>query len=319
MKDRFLREIDYIRISVTDRCNFRCRYCMPVQGVAYVAHEQILRFEEILRIGRMLPRLGIKHIKITGGEPLVRKGVCSLIKDLKALKGIEQVTLTTNGYLLERFAEDLKEASIDAVNVSVDTVDRENFAKICRKDGLAEVLRSIDKAQALGIDLKVNTVVSGNSSMAELLDVLNFFSGKGITVRFIELMPVGIAEQARVSNADLFKLIKLQYPDITKDDFRSNGPARYYQFGDGKRVGFISAVHDMFCSSCNRVRLTAEGVIKPCLASTLSYNIKRLLRSGAGDAELERALKQAVFHKPVSHHFSNRRKTETRVMNTIGG
>ena len=319
MKDRFLREIDYIRISVTDRCNFRCRYCMPVQGVAYVAHEQILRFEEILRIGRMLPRLGIKHIKITGGEPLVRKGVCSLIKDLKALKGIEQVTLTTNGYLLERFAEDLKEASIDAVNVSVDTVDRENFAKICRKDGLAEVLRSIDKAQALGIDLKVNTVVSGNSSMAELLDVLNFFSGKGITVRFIELMPVGIAEQARVSNADLFKLIKLQYPDITKDDFRSNGPARYYQFGDGKRVGFISAVHDMFCSSCNRVRLTAEGVIKPCLASTLSYNIKRLLRSGAGDAELERALKQAVFHKPVSHHFNNRRKTETRVMNTIGG
>ena len=319
MKDRFLREIDYIRISVTDQCNFRCRYCMPVQGVAYVAHEQILRFEEILRIGRMLPRLGIKHIKITGGEPLVRKGVCSLIKDLKALKGIEQVTLTTNGYLLERFAEDLKEASIDAVNVSVDTVDRENFAKICRKDGLAEVLRSIDKAQALGIDLKVNTVVSGNSSMAELLDVLNFFSGKGITVRFIELMPVGIAEQARVSNADLFKLIKLQYPDITKDDFRSNGPARYYQFGDGKRVGFISAVHDMFCSSCNRVRLTAEGVIKPCLASTLSYNIKRLLRSGVGDAELERALKQAVFHKPVSHHFNNRRKTETCVMSTIGG
>ena len=319
MKDRFLREIDYIRISVTDRCNFRCRYCMPAQGVGFIPHDQILRFEEIIRIGRMLPRLGIKHIKITGGEPLVRKGVCSLIKDLKALKGIEQVTLTTNGYLLERFAEDLKEASIDAVNVSVDTVDRENFAKICRKDGLAEVLRSIDKAQALGIDLKVNTVVSGNSSMAELLDVLNFFSGKGITVRFIELMPVGIAEQARVSNADLFKLIKLQYPDITKDDFRSNGPARYYQFGDGKRVGFISAVHDVFCSSCNRVRLTAEGVIKPCLASTLSYNIKRLLRSGAGDAELERALKQAVFHKPVSHHFNNKQKKETRAMNTIGG
>lgn len=319
MKDRFLREIDYIRISVTDRCNFRCRYCMPFQGVAYVAHDQILRFEEILRIGRMLPRLGIKHIKITGGEPLVRKDICSLIKDLKALEGIEQVTLTTNGYLLERFAEDLKEAGIDAVNVSVDTVNRENFAKICRKDGLPEVLRGIDKAQALGIDLKVNTVVSGNSSMTELLDVLNFFSNKGITVRFIELMPVGIAEQARVSNADLFKLIKLHYPDITKDDFRSNGPARYYQFGDGKRVGFISAVHDVFCSSCNRVRLTAEGVIKPCLASALSYNIKHVLRSGAGDAELERALKQAVFHKPVSHHFNNRRKTETRVMNTIGG
>ena len=174
-------------------------------------------------------------------------------------------------------------------------------------------------AQELGIALKVNTVVSGNSALAELLDVLDFFSRKGITVRFIELMPIGIAERTRVTNADLFNLIKRHHPDITKDDFRSNGPARYYQFGDGKRVGFISAVHDMFCSSCNRVRLTAEGVIKPCLASTVSYNIKRLLRSGAGDAELERALKQAVFHKPVSHHFSNRRKTETRVMNTIGG
>ena len=319
MKDRFLREIDYIRISVTDRCNFRCRYCMPVQGVGFIPHDQILRFEEIIRIGRLLPRIGIKHIKITGGEPLVRKGICSLIKDLKALEGIEQVTLTTNGYLLEQAAEKLKAAGIDAVNVSVDTVNRENFTKICRKDGLTEVLRGIDTVQELGIALKVNTVVSGNSTLAELLDVLDFFSGKGITVRFIELMPIGIAERTRVTNADLFNLIKRHHPDITKDDFRSNGPARYYQFGDGKRVGFISAVHDMFCSSCNRVRLTAEGVIKPCLASTLSYNIKRLLRSGAGDAELERALKQAVFHKPVSHHFNNRWKTETRVMNTIGG
>ena len=147
MKDRFLREIDYIRISVTDRCNFRCRYCMPVQGIDYVAHDQILRFEEILRISRLLPRLGIKHIKITGGEPLVRKGICALIKDLKALEGIEQVTLTTNGYLLEQAAEKLKAAGIDAVNVSVDTVNRENFTKICRKDGLAEVLRGIDTAR----------------------------------------------------------------------------------------------------------------------------------------------------------------------------
>jgi len=138
-------------------------------------------------------------------------------------------------------------------------------------------------------------------------------------VRFIELMPIGIAERTRVTNADLFKLIKLHHPDIKKDDFRSNGPAQYYRFGDGKRVGFISAVHDVFCSSCNRVRLTAEGVIKPCLASALSYNIKYVLRNGAGDAELENILKKAVFHKPVSHHFSNRQKNETRAMNMIGG
>ena len=178
MKDRFLREIDYIRISVTDRCNFRCRYCMPAQGVGFIPHDQILRFEEIIRIGRLLPRIGIKHIKITGGEPLVRKGICSLIKDLKALEGIEQVTLTTNGYLLEQASEKLKEAGIDAVNVSVDTVNRENFTKICRKDGLAEVLRGIDTAQELGIALKVNTVVSGNSALVELLDVLDFFHAK---------------------------------------------------------------------------------------------------------------------------------------------
>lgn len=319
MKDSFLRQIDYIRVSVTDRCNFRCRYCMPLHGVPYSPKNQILTFEEILRIGRLLPRLGIRYIKVTGGEPLVRKGVCSLIKDLKSIEGIEHVTLTTNGYALEKAAAALEAASIDAINVSVDTLNRKNFARICRKDGLTEVLRGIDAVHRRGIPVKINTVVSGKSSMGELLEILHFFSDKGITVRFIELMPIGVAGRVEVKNADVFNLIKHNYPDITQDTYKSHGPAQYYQLGNGKRVGFISAVHNVFCSSCNRIRLSAEGLIKPCLACAISYDIKYLLRNGYADAAIEDALRKAIFNKPFSHHFSTGEKNEMRIMSMIGG
>jgi molybdenum cofactor biosynthesis protein A len=320
MRDRFQREIDYIRISVTDKCNFRCRYCMPEEGVETIPHSEVLSFEEIVRVVSVLSELGIKKVKITGGEPLVRRDICTLIQKIVKISGIEDITLTTNGFLLGEMAEQLKRAGIRTINVSVDTLNRREFADICRRDGLDQVLDSIEKAKNLGLEIRINTTVSEESNLEELFELLEYFVNRDIPVRFIELMPIGCGHGSRVKNQDLQKMLKKRYPDFVRSNFSGNGPAVYYTFGKNKKVGFISAVHNKFCESCNRIRLSCDGKIKPCLASSLSYDIKAVLRSGGDDKKLKESLEQAIFYKPLEHHFGKEKSGCIKnTMNQIGG
>lgn len=320
MRDRFQREIDYIRISVTDKCNFRCRYCMPEEGVETIPHSEVLSFEEIVRVISVLSELGIKKVKITGGEPLVRRDICTLIQNLAQIPGIEDITLTTNGFLLGEMAEQLKRAGIRTINVSVDTLNRREFADICRRDGLDQVLDSIERAKSLGLEVRINTTVSEESNLEELFELLEYFSNRDIPVRFIELMPIGCGHGSTVKNQDLQKMLKKRYPDLVRSNFSGNGPAVYYTFCKNKKVGFISAVHNKFCESCNRIRLSCDGKIKPCLASSLSYDIKAVLRSGGDDNKLKESLEQAIFYKPLEHHFGKEESGCIKdTMNQIGG
>lgn len=320
MRDRFQREIDYIRISVTDKCNFRCRYCMPEEGVETIPHSEVLSFEEIVRVVSVLSELGIKKVKITGGEPLVRRDICTLIQKIAKISGIEDITLTTNGFLLGEMAEQLKRAGIRTINVSVDTLNRREFADICRRDGLDQVLDSIEKAKNSGLEIRINTTVSEESNLEELFELLEYFVNRDIPVRFIELMPIGCGHGSRVKNQDLQKMLKKRYPDLVRSNFSGNGPAVYYTFGKNKKVGFISAVHNKFCESCNRIRLSCDGKIKPCLASSLSYDIKAVLRSGGDDKKLKESLEQAIFYKPLEHHFGKEKSGCIKnTMNQIGG
>lgn len=321
MIDRYGRTIDYVRISVTDRCNFRCKYCLPAEGVQSLEHQDILTYEETVTIVKALAGLGIRKVKITGGEPLIRKGLLHLITSIHSVEGIEDVTLTTNGYLLENMAEDLKAAGISTVNVSIDTLNPEHYTEICRVDGLSKALRGIDAAILAGMKVRINCTVSEESREDEILELVRYGVEKGITVRFIEMMPIGIGRIAGIGNDDICTLLKNVYPDMHRNGRTGNGPAVYYDLHQGKQgeVGMISAVHHKFCDSCNRIRLTADGCIKPCLASDEALNIKDMIRNGCGERELSAAIEQVIYNKPVSHHFDKNQVGEQRTMNRIGG
>ena len=235
MRDRFQREIDYIRISVTDKCNFRCRYCMPEEGVETIPHSEVLSFEEIVRVVSVLSELGIKKVKITGGEPLVRRDICTLIQNIAKIPGIEDITLTTNGFLLGEMAEQLKRAGVRTINVSVDTLNRREF-------GLDKVLDSIEKAKNLGLEIRINTTVSEESNLEELFELLEYFVNRDIPVRFIELMPIGCGHGSRVKNQDLQKMLKKRYPDFVRSNFSGNGPIRKWDLLVQCTISSVKAV-----------------------------------------------------------------------------
>ena len=323
MLDQFNRPIDYLRISVTDRCNLRCRYCMP-EGAVYESHEAILRYEEILRICRAATELGITKFKVTGGEPLVRKGCAELVASLKALPGAEQVTLTTNGLLLGEQLDALCAAGLDAVNLSLDTLDEEKFRRITGfsgfrpEDALALLRRCCDR----GLRTKINAVLLPENR-DEVCALAAIAAALPVDVRFIELMPIGFGDRLeRVDPDAALEELKKRWPDLcATDERRGNGPARYYAsealLG---RIGFIDAVSHRFCESCNRVRLTSTGQLKPCLCYDSTADLRALLRGGCSDEELKTALRDGIFRKPRAHSFDLPQEiTERRIMSQIGG
>ena len=319
MKDRLGREIDYIRISITDRCNLRCGYCMPECGVPSVSHDMILRFDEIVRLVKIFCSLDIKNVKITGGEPLVRKGAVGLIKDIKAIDGIEKVSLTTNGILLSENLNALAEAGIEGINISLDTLDRQKYMKITGFDGLNTVLKVIDECRAFPeIKVKINAVTLADYNRDEICALADFAADMGVTLRFIEMMPLGLGTGFGGYNQDeIMTVLEEAYgPAKTINEEVGSGPAKYYSFeGLEGRIGFISPMSHKFCRSCNRIRLTSEGLLRPCLGSDVGIDLRMPMREGASDEELASLICEGITDKPAGHRF----ETTDSLMSKIGG
>ena len=314
LQDQFGRKIEYIRVSVTDRCNLRCIYCMPQEGVPAVPHDEILTFDEIERFCRIAAELGISRIKLTGGEPLVRRGLPFLVGKLKQIPGVEQVTLTTNGTQLKEQIRDLKVNGLDAVNISLDTLDGERYRQVTRVGSLDRVLEGLDAAlRCPGLPVKINCVPLEDGTDEDLLRLAGLARKCPVDVRFIELMPFGPGkESAGRSNGDIKKILESRFGSSRPyEKLLGNGPAEYVLFpGFRGRVGFISAISHKFCSTCNRLRLTSEGLLKPCLQYGTAADIKALLRGGASDRQIQETVIQTVLSKPACHHFGEEEKNE---------
>ena len=334
MRDQFGRNIDYMRISVTDRCNLRCIYCMPEEGVPCVSHSDILTFDEIRRICGIGAELGISRIKLTGGEPLVRRGLPGLLGMLKKIPGIEQVTLTTNGILLKDNINELVSNGLDAVNISIDTLDPEYYHKITRRGGIEEVLSGLDAALSYpALKVKVNCVPLKGMPEETYVQLASLAKDRDVDVRFIEMMPIGLGkEYCGVSGQEIYNILKERFGEAERCNGKfGNGPAVYVQFsGFQGKIGFIDAVTHKFCSTCNRVRLTSEGRLKLCLQYETGIDMRSLLRNGADDEVIRQEMRRVIYEKPACHHFADGRpdtpaslsgdeKLETRDMSQIGG
>ena len=325
MFDATGRSIHYLRLSVTDRCNLRCRYCMP-DGVEKPEHADILTYEELLRLAALFAQCGIDTVRVTGGEPLVRKGVDRLVAGLKATPGIREVTLTTNGTLLAGQLPALQAAGLDGVNISLDTLRPEVFRRITGRDALAEVQAGIRAALASGIPVKLNCVPQPGVNEGELEALAALAQDHPLQVRFIEMMPIGYgAALPGISGPELAACFARRWPGFAplpaaQSAALGSGPAVYYTVpGWQGNVGLIAAVHGKFCARCNRVRLTSLGFLRPCLASEAGCDLRALLRGGAPEAELLQAIRAAVWAKPREHHFGETTMPATRGMYRIGG
>ena len=323
--DRFNRRINYLRLSITDRCNLRCIYCMPPEGERKLRHKEILRYEELLRIVRIAIKLGIKKIRLTGGEPLVRKGVQEFIPMLTALKGLDDVSLTTNGVYLKDNLEMLKAAGIKRINVSLDSLKKLNFQLITRFDYFSKVWEGIEKARDMGFyPIKLNIVTMKGINDNEVLDFGRLAIEQPYHIRFIECMPIGLQanSMAFIPNSEIEKALVDKFgPLIPVSPGQNDGPARRYRFKGGKgEIGFISAISHSFCQDCNRLRLTANGMILPCLLSKGEVNLKGPLRRGCLDEELIEVFLKAVDLKPKCHplNLDNHQRVH-RKMCSVGG
>ncbi len=322
MQDQFKRKIEYMRISITDRCNLRCEYCMPNQGIEWIPQEQILTYEELLRVMRISTSIGFKRFRITGGEPLVRAGVLNFLQEASQIPGVEDLMLTTNGILLGEMAQGLKDAGVDRVNISLDTFDEDKFRQITRGGEIKKVLKGIEESLKVGLDpVKVNVVVVRGFNSHELPRFMELARDYPLHVRFIELMPIGISSDKRsefVSIDEMKGTLGLEGLRPTK--VRGGGPAEYIT-SDGFKgsIGFISALSKHFCSTCNRVRLTPDGKLRPCLHSPKETNLREILRSGKSDEEVKEILTQVIKEKPAEHHMNNEAWQDQRIMSQIGG
>lgn len=323
MKDGFGRKIEYMRISVTDRCNLRCRYCMP-ENIELLPMDEILSYEEITRIVKCAVSLGITKFKITGGEPLIRRGVTKLIEMIKHTDGVESVTLTTNGILLSEYIGELKSAGIDGINISLDTLQRERYEKITGTDKIDAVLDGLYKALESGINTKINAVVLSDFTKDNYLELLELARNKKVDVRLIEIMPIGAGYGFKgVDCNTILKDFFEKYPGAIRDDrIHGNGPAEYYSIpGFLGSVGVINSIHDRFCMSCNRIRLTSTGEIKPCLYYNNTFQARDVLRSEkCNDDLIKEILEEAIKSKPCGHEFYKENSNfEKRKMSQIGG
>ena len=321
MLDGQNRTIDYLRISVTDRCDLRCVYCMPEEGVKPLCHEKLLTYEEIVRLCRIFASLGVHRMRLTGGEPLARLGVADLARQIKAIDGVDRLDMTTNGMQLSAALPALAEAGLDSVNISLDTTDEAIFERITRRKGVDKVLRAIDDACATpNLTVKINTVPS-DLNAASFCDMAELSARKGIPVRFIELMPIG--EGGRLDRWDEERVrgvLEAKFGPMTRKlPVDPMEKCRYFTLPNGAAIGFISAVSHKFCATCDRIRLTAEGYLKTCLQYDTGVELKPLL--DRSDEELREIIAQAVRQKPLGHHFGqmNEGQDETRRMSQIGG
>ena len=322
MLDGLGRNIDYLRISVTDRCSLRCTYCMPEQGVEWLPHTNILRYEDLLRLCRVFVSLGITKFKITGGEPLVRRGVADFMRELKQLPGVKSVTLTTNGVDLKAQLPALLDACVDGINMSLDTLDRARYAATTRRDVLPQVLEGLDAAlQVPGLNFKLNCVAMGGGA-EDWIALAGLAKERPVMVRFIELMPIGMGQGGPpCTEADVSAVLEGAYGPLTPYDTPlGNGPAHYCSLpGFQGKIGFISAVSHGFCDRCNRVRLTASGYLKTCLQYDTGADLSALLTES--DDTLRAAIADAISRKPTSHQFRSASvpNGERRIMSQIGG
>jgi cyclic pyranopterin phosphate synthase len=324
MIDQYGRTIDYLRISLTDRCNLRCTYCMPEEGIQQVSHEEILTYDEIVRICRCMTTLGIRHIRLTGGEPLVRKNCETLVAMLKALPGIETVAMTTNGLLLKDRIEALTEAGLDAVNISLDTLNPEQFHRITRRDRLDDALAGLQAAFSCPqLTVKVNCVPVIEQK-ENYIALAALAKEHPLYIRFIEQMPIGCGGKKTLwDEASLRDVLEKAYGPMTPtQEHPGNGPGRYYEInGFQGRIGFVSAVSHKFCQACNRLRLTATGALKGCLQYQEDVDLRALLRSGCSDETLTGQIREVIWNKPSGHHFYNEATDhdEQHAMSQIGG
>lgn len=325
--DNFDRIHDNLRISVTDRCNIRCFYCMPEEGATYVSHAEILRYEEIERFTRVAASLGVTKLRITGGEPLVRRDLPVLIRMLAAIPGIKDLALTTNGVLLAKHAQALYDAGLRRLNVHLDTLDRERFQHITRRDDLAKVLEGLEVARRIGFgSIKINAVAVKNLVEPDIVPLARFGRERGIEIRYIEFMPLdsqGIWLRDSVLTAsEIIQTLSREIAPLEEiPDRDPRAPATEYRFADGVgRVGFIASVSRPFCLNCNRIRLTSDGKLRYCLFAIDETDVKSLLRNGASDDEIAATIRQTVREKWIGHEInSSKFVAPPRPMYAIGG
>jgi cyclic pyranopterin phosphate synthase len=318
MRDKFNREITYLRISVTDRCNLRCKYCMPEEGVEDIGHNKILSFENIQRIVEASAKLGITKYRITGGEPLVRKDIIDLVRALSKIPGVKELVMTTNGILLPEKAEALKEAGLKRVNISLDTLDPEKFAEITRGGDLNKVLAGIKAAEKAGlVPLKINAVAMRGFNDDEITSLADITKDHEYNLRFIELMPFGNNSNAKDSKYLSNEEIKSMLPTLTP--LGTQGVAEVFKIpGALGTIGFISAMSRHFCGDCNKIRLTSDGKLKTCLHSNQEIDLNEVLNTG-DDELLKATIENAIMLKEERHHLNEGAQPITRNMNKIGG
>ncbi len=319
LKDSFFRVIDYLRLSITDRCNLKCIYCMPSNGVPPSAHQEILTYEEITRIVRIAAGLGVRKVRLTGGEPLVRKDITFLISSIKKIQGIDDLSMTTNGTLLEEYAEEIADAGLDRINVSIDSLNPEKYREITGGGSLDTVLRGIYSAEKAGLKpIKINMVPIRGFNDDEIIDYARRTINTDYQVRFIELMPSGSVDfwsPGKYITTDEIKGIIETIAPLIPVRLRRNGPSKYFRLKGAKGVvGFISALTHHFCQDCNRIRLTADGKIRPCLFSETEIDLRSPLRNGEPDSEIKRLLRLSVEVKPEGHKILSQ-ITESRNQN----
>jgi GTP 3',8-cyclase len=333
MEDRFGHRISYLRVSITDRCNERCNYCMPRELQEWLPRGDILTYEETLRLIRISAALGVSKIRVTGGEPLTRRDIVDFVREIPKIRGITSLGISTNGTLLahetargQTMAAALRAAGVHSLNISLDTLDRHRYAEITGRDFHSQVLTGIDAAVAAGFDqIKLNAVLMRGRNEDQLVPLIEFAAARNLILRFIELMPVSTTEVLTEENflpvAEAKRAIEKQFGAlIPEQSFRTNGPATYYQIpGRDQRIGFIGAMTNLhFCENCNKLRLTCDGKLRPCLGSYLEFDIMKPLRAGASDDELRQFFIEVVDRKPEQHDFRNNYQPD-RKMIAIGG
>lgn len=313
MKDRFGRNITYLRISVTDLCNLRCKYCMPESGVKSLCHSDILSIEEIVEIVKVASKNGIKKIRLTGGEPLVRRGFINLCKEISKIDEIEDIAITTNGVHLKAMADELFENKVRRINFSLDTLVKEKYNDITRRNDFDKTMESLFYAIKKGFKVKINVVLIGGFNDDEIHDFVNLANDYDLEVRFIELMQIGETANWSKNKFVSNKIVLEKVPELEFDGV--SGVAKIYKIkGQKGRIGLISPISCSFCEDCNRIRLTSDGKLKPCLHSRDEINLK-----GLSGEELEEVFKRGIYEKPEKHHLEEGKSESARDMNKIGG
>lgn len=327
LSDSFGRQIENLRISVTDRCNFRCLYCIPDEDIEWLPKEDLLTLEEIGRLARIATEMGIRRLRLTGGEPLLRKNLPFLVKELSTLPGLDDLAITTNATELARMAKPLADAGLQRVNISLDSLDRENFARMAQRDALPKVLAGIDAAEAAGLTpISINCVAIRDANEHEVVDFARMARERAFEVRFIEFMPLEHGHRwgphSLVPGKELRERVAEVFPLVPSPDQDPHAPSRDWCFADGAPgvLGFIDSVSAPFCSTCNRIRLTADGKLRTCLFSLREHNLLDALRDGEGDEAIEERLRAAVQTKELKHHISDGLfEKPARTMSQIGG